>query len=61
MPVQAKVSSKGFSKDLPVAGRAKVGQPHRKMAKRLERRRKDFATISDKHPTGSFHFPGSLK
>lgn len=62
MPVKAKTPMpKGFNSHLPVAGRAVVGAPNRKMAKRLERRRKDFATISDKHPSGAFHFPGSLK
>ena len=62
MPVKAKSPMpKGFNSHLPVAGRAKVGQPHRKQAAKLARRRKDFATISDKHPTGAFHFPGSNK
>lgn len=62
MPVTAKSPMpKGFNSHLPVAGRAKVGPPNRKQAKRLERRRKDYATISDKHPAGAFHFPGSNK
>ena len=50
-----------LEKIAPVAGRAKQGSPNRKTHQRLLVRRKDYLTISDKHPTGSFHLPGSMQ
>ena len=70
MPVKAKSPLTKFDKTLPVAGRAKKGEPNRKQAKRLATRLKDYADLTGKSrsgkvgariDSGGFHKPGSMQ